>query len=110
MEGRDRRGRACAGGTRQGGIPTQQRTRLLVFARAGSDAVVRGLPIHCGPRNVLDLIGYVIDDGQLFGAGRKCIWDFFSHFLTPLFLSSESVLKSVGPTLMPLVLLAADND
>ena len=28
------------------GIPTQQRTRLLVFARAGSDAVVRGLRVH----------------------------------------------------------------
>jgi hypothetical protein len=75
----------------------QQRT-LFAFARARSDAVVGGLPIHYGPRNVLNLIGYVVNDGQLLSAEWKCIRDcFVCHFkLSPF---DALVLNRGSPTL-----------
>jgi hypothetical protein len=71
----------------------QQRT-LFAFVRARPDVVVRRLPIHCGPRNTLNLASYVVNDGQLFGAGGKWIRNRFvgSHF--KVVSVDESVLKS----------------
>jgi hypothetical protein len=74
----------------------QQRT-LFAFARARSDAVVGGLPIHYGPRNVLDLIGYVVNDGKLLDEGWKCIRNcLVCHFKISPF--DELVLNRNGPT------------
>ena len=84
MEGRDRRARACAGGTRHGEIPTQQRTRLLVFARAGSDAVVRGLRVHDRIGVILHCARDLLDTIKLIGAGWVHVrWNCFSHCLEP---------------------------
>jgi hypothetical protein len=59
-----------------------QRPTLFVFVRAGPDAIVRRLPVHCGSRNAFDLASYVVNDGQLLDTRWKRIRNRFvgSHF------------------------------
>ena len=63
-EAGDRRARAARSPVQ---ATAQQRT-LFALVRARPDAVVCGLPVHCGPRNAFDPADYVVNDGQLFGA------------------------------------------
>src|SRR5215467_1484640 len=66
------------------GSPTQQRTRLLVFARAGSDAVVRGLRVHDRIGVILHCARDLLDTIKLIGAGWMQVnWNCFSHCLEP---------------------------
>jgi hypothetical protein len=50
-----------------------QRHSESLFFRTRPDAVIRGLSAHGDPRDVFDLANYVVNDGQLFGAGKRCI-------------------------------------
>jgi hypothetical protein len=78
-----------------------QRPTLFVFVRARPDAVVCRLPIHCGPRDVLNLIGYAIDNGKLLDAGWKCIWNCLVCHFKNLFVFVSQYSRFCGPTLMP---------
>ena len=63
--------------------PNQRNAAALsTFVLARPDTIVRRLSVHRGSRNTLDLTSCVVNDGQLFCAGGKRIWNFFvgSHF------------------------------
>src|SRR5262249_21599614 len=79
------------------GTGRRSNERLFAFVRARTDAIIGGLPIHRGPRNFLDLVGYVVIDGQLLDTRWKRIWNcLVCHFKISPF--DELVLNRGGPT------------
>ena len=71
------RGKGNWPGDHAKGHPARVYAGVNLFLCARPDAVVGGLPIHRGPRIALDLLSYVVNDGQLFCGGGKCIGNRF---------------------------------
>jgi hypothetical protein len=68
--------RAICGLGKSPGAAANTLFALFAFVRARPDAIVRRLPVHCGPRNAFDLASYVINDGQLLGRQGEVDWEF----------------------------------